>query len=98
MRGFAFAAGAAVLLLGIGVAVAATRASPKEPDRPKSPTADLVQLIGRLIAAGDSDLTRAQLTWLTDNGYPETASALNQYLEGNITEQQLRAVAMNEAK
>lgn len=50
----------------------------------------------RVIQLSDPSLQQAQGVWLTDNGYPKTGEAVQQYSRGELTEQELRQVAQAE--
>lgn len=52
----------------------------------------------RVIQMSDPSLQQAQGVWLTDNGYPKTGEAVQQYARGNITDVQLRQIAQAEFK
>lgn len=52
----------------------------------------------RVIQLSDPSLQRAQGVWLTDNGYPKTGEAVQQYSRGEITDIQLRQIAQAEFK
>lgn len=50
----------------------------------------------RVISLSDPSLQQAQGIWLTDNGYPLTGEAVQQYSRGELTEAKLREVARAE--
>lgn len=52
----------------------------------------------RVIQMSDQSLQQAQGVWLTDNGYPKTGEAVQQYSRGEITDIQLRQIAQAEFK
>jgi hypothetical protein len=52
----------------------------------------------RVIQLSDPSLQQAQGVWLTDNGYPKTGEAVQQYSRGEITDIQLRQIAQAEFK
>jgi hypothetical protein len=52
----------------------------------------------RVIQLSDPSLQQAQGVWLTDNGYPQTGEAVQQYSKGEITDVQLRQIAQAEFK
>lgn len=52
----------------------------------------------RVIQLSDPSLQQAQGVWLTDNGFPQTGEAVQQYSRGEITDVQLRQIAQAEFK
>ncbi len=52
----------------------------------------------RVIQLSDPSLQQAQGVWLTDNGFPQTGEAVQQYSRGDITDVQLRKIAQAEFK
>lgn len=52
----------------------------------------------RVIQMSDPSLQQAQGVWLSDNGYPKTGEAVQQYARGEITDIQLRQIAQAEFK
>jgi hypothetical protein len=52
----------------------------------------------RVIQLSDQSLQQAQGVWLTDNGYPKTGEAVQQYSRGEITDIELRKIAQAEFK
>jgi hypothetical protein len=52
----------------------------------------------RVIQLSDPSLQQAQGVWLTDNGFPKTGEAVQQYSRGEITDIRLRQIAQAEFK
>lgn len=50
-------------------------------------------IVNQILATGDADSGRNQAVWLNSNGYPKTATALDQYLQGDIDATELRRIA-----
>ena len=52
----------------------------------------------RVIQISDPSVQQAQGVWLTDNGFPKTGEAVQQYSRGEITDIELRQIAQAEFK
>jgi hypothetical protein len=52
----------------------------------------------RVIQLSDPSLQQAQGVWLSDNGFPKTGEAVQQYSRGDITDIELRQIAQAEFK
>ncbi|MFA5054316.1 MAG: hypothetical protein WC565_09670 [Parcubacteria group bacterium] len=56
------------------------------------------QIVEAVLKGSSQTIAQGQAIWLNDNGYPKTAEALRDYLEGEATLDELRAIAATEVK
>lgn len=56
------------------------------------------QIVEAVLKGSSQTIAQGQAIWLNDNGYPKTAEALRDYLEGELSLDELRAIAASEVK
>ena len=107
MSALPFILGGGALLLLIGVASKAkastsssTSSASTTGPKPTSTVAASVpaQIVEAVLKGSSQTIAQGQAIWLNDNGYPKTAEALRDYLEGEATLEELRAIAATETK
>lgn len=101
---FIIGGGALVALLAVASskAKASTSTSSTTPTGTKptsTSTASIpAQIVEAVLKGSSQTIAQGQAIWLNDNGYPKTAEALRDYLEGEATLDELRAIAASEVK
>lgn len=94
------------LLLVVVAAASKAKASPSSSTpttsgpKPTSTVAASVpaQIVEAVLKGSSQTIAQGQAIWLNDNGYPKTAEALRDYLEGEVSLDELRAIAATETK
>jgi DNA-directed RNA polymerase specialized sigma54-like protein len=103
---FIIGGGALVALLAVASskAKASTSTSSTTPTptgtKPTATTSASVpaQIVEAVLKGSSQTIAQGQAIWLNDNGYPKTGQALRDYLEGEATLDELRAIAATEVK